>query len=162
MSKLIIINTIQECIVPENKIRIKHPSKSVNPLSCNLPMGKKTRQKELRAANKAVQKNYVNTRLACGCYGKVTENRIDLKSVCMTHAHSNIANIAAIVDYTIQGKLGAIDYHTEQGSAYGYVISKQGSNGLAVPLTMIKRSEKRNYKIKKASPKKRIAFLIKK
>lgn len=162
MNKLVVVNTLSECATPDSRIRIKHPSKGVNPLTANLPYGRKTIQREKRLINKASQKNKIGVRLNCGCYGKLQGNEYVMTSVCLLHAHSNVKDVATIIDYTIVGNLGHIDYRTEEDSQYGYVISKQGCNGLAIPLDMIGQKNERKYKIKKASPKKKATFLIKK
>lgn len=150
-------------------MRIKHPSKGVNPLDGNVAYGRKHAQKEKRQANKASQKQSVNIRLACGCYGKYSNNKMEYKTVCLLHSHSTIKNVSSIVEYTgYKNIVGNIDYRNPDNDSktyskkVGYEISKQGCQGSPVNLAMIDKVEKQVFATKKAAKKKGKVFLIKK
>lgn len=164
-----IVKGLKAVDISKEKLRIKHPSKGVNPLDGNVAYGRKHTQHEKRLANKASQKKSINIRLACGCYGKYSNNTVDYKTMCMLHAHTTIKNVAGIVEYTgYKNIIGTIDYRNPDTDSHayskkvGYEISKQGMQGSPVNLAMIGKVEKQIFAAKKATKKKGKVFLIKK
>lgn len=166
-----IINNKEECKTPLQKIRVKHPSKGVNPIEGNVAYGRKRMQHEKRLQNKQSQKSTVNIRLACGCFGKYSKNKMEYKTMCLLHSHTNIKNISSIVAYTGYNNIvGTIDYRNpdKDSKTYskkvGYEISKQGRNGNPVNLAMVGNSkvENKTFAVKKAAKAKKGVFLIKK
>lgn len=164
-----ILDGLKAVDVSKEKLRIKHPSKGVNPCNGNVAYGRKHTQHEKRLANKASQKSSVNIRLACGCYGKYSNNIMEYKTMCMLHSHSTIKDVSGIVEYTgYKNIVGSIDYRNPDDDSkpyskkVGYEISKQGMQGSSVNLAMIGKTEKQIFAVKKAAKKRGKIFLIKK
>lgn len=164
-----ILNSLKAVEISKEKLRIKHPSKGVNPCNGNTAYGRKHTQHEKRLANKASQKTSVNIRLACGCYGKYSNNTMEYKTMCMFHSHTTVKDVARIVDYTgYKNIVGTLDYRNsdEDSKPYckkvGYEISKQGMQGSSINLAMTGKVEKQVFAAKKAAKKTGKIFLIKK